>query len=66
VLLGKKIVVERAGESPPHARAEIVSADSRVSRAARLVAMVLEDPAAGVHNAPRARAYLDAAEALLR
>jgi hypothetical protein len=66
VLVGNKSVVERAGGTPPHARAAIISADPRLSRAARLVAMVLEDPAAGVHNAPRARAYLDAAEALLR
>jgi hypothetical protein len=40
--------------------------DARSQRAARLVATVLEDPAAGVHNAPRARALLDEAEALLR
>jgi hypothetical protein len=48
------------GPMPPHA-----SPSARDDRAARLVRVVLEDPAAAIHNAPHARALLDEAEALL-
>ena len=52
---------------PPHARLprEGVALDPRLAPAARSVAIVIEDPAAYVHNAPFARALLDAAEAAL-
>jgi hypothetical protein len=48
------------GPPPPHA-----SPSARDDRAARLVRLVLEDPAAAIHNAPHARALLDEAERLL-
>jgi hypothetical protein len=53
-----------AGDGPPHARGG--AGDARRARAEWLVRLVLEDPAAGVHNAPFARALLDEAERALR
>ena len=53
------------GARPPHARGGGAALDPRLAAAARAVAIVLEDPAAYVHNAAFARALLDSAEAAL-
>jgi hypothetical protein len=51
--------------SPPHAVRATIDATTPRGRAAWNVALVLEDPAADRHNAPYARALLDAAERFL-
>ena len=52
-----------AASAPAHAGGAILAAPgSREARLARDVLLVLEDPAAGVHNAPYARALLDQVE----
>ena len=51
--------------SPPHALAAPASPRTPVERALHNVRLVLEDPAAGVHNATYARALLADAEAIL-
>lgn len=50
----------RKSDEPPHA-----STDGDVGEAERLVLLVLEDPAAAMHNAPHARSLLDQAERLI-
>ncbi|MBI4956541.1 MAG: hypothetical protein HY908_31280 [Myxococcales bacterium] len=58
--------VSPGGDGAPHPSARVLAAPgSAPARAAWLVALVLEDPAAGAHNAPYARQVLDEAEALL-
>lgn len=56
-----------APSTPPHARALPATnpGSSPLDRAARNVRLVLEDPAAWVHNGPLARAWLDEAERAL-
>jgi hypothetical protein len=49
---------------PPHAAAPHF-ADDRLGRAASNVMLVLDDPAAVIHNPPYARALLDEAERAL-
>jgi hypothetical protein len=50
-------------DPPAHATRATAPAFARDARAARNALLVLEDGAAGVHNATHARALLDAAEA---
>jgi len=50
---------------PPHARAMPLDRATPLGRAAWDVSLVLEDPAAGAHNAPYARMLLAAAERVL-
>lgn len=65
-LLRKKKVVESDREKTPHAATRILAAaGSKEARAAWKVLVVLEDPAAGAHNAALARTLLDEAESLL-
>jgi hypothetical protein len=53
------------GVNPPHAATNALDLRSARGRAAYDVALVLEDPAADVHDGPYARRLLDAAEAVL-
>jgi hypothetical protein len=59
--------VARASDKPPHAlgAGEERAIEAPLDRAAENVRLVLEDPAAWVHNGPYARALLDEAERTL-
>ncbi|HVH42358.1 MAG TPA: cytochrome c3 family protein [Labilithrix sp.] len=65
--VARGVVAQGGGKdgAPPHARSMRVTDDGPLGRAASNVLLVVEDPAAGIHNAPYARALLDAAEAAL-
>jgi hypothetical protein len=64
--LAARGVVPDLASAPPHALAPPVDrVPEPLARAASSVRLVLEDPAAWVHNGPRARALLDEAEPAL-
>lgn len=52
--------------APFHATPIVADRTTKIGRALYDVLLVLEDPAAGVHNAPYARKLLDAAEGVLK
>lgn len=58
--------IAKPDAGPPHASAPRFDLGTPEGRAAWDVALVLEDPAADVHNAGYARALLDAAEGVVR
>jgi hypothetical protein len=67
--LASRGIVRTAPSGPAHTEPRHALADGvspSLADAARSVALVLEDPAAGVHNAKYARALLDAADAAIK
>jgi hypothetical protein len=65
-MLRRQGIVPPRGERPPHARVGTsLDRETPVGRAAYNVLLVIEDPAAAIHNPAYAAALLDAAEAVL-